>query len=74
MVLSPENGAVQINDNLLKFGRKTLYQETFGNEVFLTDIMGIVDGPLTWTQELMFLKGYTLHWACQSNIHRAHLK
>jgi hypothetical protein len=45
--LSPDNGAVQINDNLLKLGRKTLYRETFGNEVFLTDIMGIVDGPFT---------------------------
>jgi hypothetical protein len=46
---NPENGAVQINDDLLKLGRKTLYQETFGNEVFLTDIMGIVNGPLTIT-------------------------
>jgi hypothetical protein len=48
-LLSPAIGAVEINDDLLKLGRKTLYQETFGNEVFLTDIMGIVDGPLTIT-------------------------
>lgn len=45
--LSPDNGAVQINDEFLKLGRKMFYTETFGNEVFLTDIMGIVNGPLT---------------------------
>jgi hypothetical protein len=44
---APENGAVPINGDLLQLGRKTLYRETFGNEVFLTDIMGIVNGPLT---------------------------
>lgn len=31
----------------LQFGRQTFYSETFGNEVFFTDIMGILDGPLT---------------------------
>ncbi len=45
--LSAQNGAVEVNGRLLQLGRTTLYQETFGNEVFLTDIMGIVDGPLT---------------------------
>ncbi len=58
--LSPENGAVEINDDLLTLGRKTLYQETFGNEVFLTDIMGIVDGPLRITniaKAIVQLKG-----------------
>lgn len=46
-MLSPENGVVQVDDRLLKLGRATLYKETFGNEVFMTDIMGIVNGPLT---------------------------
>jgi hypothetical protein len=32
---------------LLAIGRKAFYEETFGNEVFLTDIMGVVNGPLT---------------------------
>ncbi|MBU5442329.1 electron transport protein [Paenibacillus sp. MSJ-34] len=45
--LSPGQGAVEINEALLRLGRKSFYKETFGNEVFLTDIMGIVDGPLT---------------------------
>lgn len=48
-LIDPGNGAVQINEDLLKLGRKALYRETFGNEVFLTDIMGIVNGPLTIT-------------------------
>ncbi|MFZ5823711.1 MAG: electron transport protein [Bacillota bacterium] len=30
-----------------RLGRQTFYGETFGNEVFFTDIMGILDGPLT---------------------------
>lgn len=58
--LSPANGAVEINEALLKLGRETLYRETFGNEVFLTDIMGIVDGPLTITniaKAIVQLKG-----------------
>lgn len=33
--LSPGNGAVAVNENLLNLGRKTFYTETFGNEVFL---------------------------------------
>ncbi|WP_257346698.1 electron transport protein [Pseudalkalibacillus decolorationis] len=44
---SPASGAVKIDDELLELGREAFYQETFGNEVFLTDIMGIVDGAFT---------------------------
>jgi len=40
-------GAVKIDGDLLTLGREVFYKETFGNEVFLTDIMGIIDGPLT---------------------------
>ncbi|MBV9265040.1 MAG: hypothetical protein JO061_02610, partial [Acidobacteriaceae bacterium] len=39
-------GVVIIDDELLRLGRKEFYKETFGNEVFLTDIVGILDGPL----------------------------
>lgn len=42
-----KNGAVEIDQRLLKIGRDTFYEETFGNEFFLTDIMGIIDGPFT---------------------------
>lgn len=45
--LSPQNGAVKIDKELLQLGRKTFYKETFGNEVFLTDILGMIDGPFT---------------------------
>ncbi|SDC51564.1 hypothetical protein SAMN04488112_10951 [Melghirimyces thermohalophilus] len=39
--------AVAVTPSLIKSGRETFYKETFGNEVFLTDIVGLVDGPLT---------------------------
>ncbi|MGG3844627.1 electron transport protein [Aeribacillus composti] len=58
--LSPKNGAVTINHHLLKIGRDTFYEETFGNEVFLTDIMGIIDGSFTIgniAKAIMALKG-----------------
>lgn len=45
--LSAENGAIAITEDLLKLGRKAFYTETFGNEVFLTDITGALDGPIT---------------------------
>lgn len=44
--LKPGNGAVEITEDLLALGRRTLYKESFGNEVFLTDIVGIIDGPM----------------------------
>ncbi|ACK86116.1 hypothetical protein [Methylorubrum extorquens] len=45
--LSPESGAVAIDDALLRRGREAFYRETFGNEVFLSDVMGMLDGGLT---------------------------
>lgn len=48
--LSPSNGAIHVTPELLKLGKKTFYQETFGNEVFLTDILGLMDGPITFPQ------------------------
>lgn len=44
--LSPANGAVRVDAETLRLGRAVFYQETYGNEVFLTDIMGLLDGPL----------------------------
>jgi len=45
--LFAENGAVEITEDLLKLGRKAFYTETFGNEIFLTDITRVLDGPIT---------------------------
>ncbi|MEJ9212102.1 electron transport protein [Bacillus smithii] len=45
--LSEKNGAVKVDHDLFEKGRDAFYKETFGNEVFLTDIIGILDGPLT---------------------------
>lgn len=47
VMLSPENGAVKIDDVLLLLGKTAFYEETFGNEVFLTDIVGAFEGPIT---------------------------
>ncbi|HEY9691466.1 MAG TPA: hypothetical protein V6D15_04640 [Oculatellaceae cyanobacterium] len=44
--LSPENGAVAVTEDLIKLGRKAFYSETFGNEVFQTDVVGALDGPI----------------------------
>src|SRR3954471_5673686 len=44
--LSPANGAVKVDASVLGFGRTSFYKETFGNEVFMTDVVGILDGPL----------------------------
>lgn len=38
-----------INEDYIKLGKEVFYQETFGNEVFFSDILGILDGPLTLT-------------------------
>jgi len=34
------------DDALLRLGRRAFYKENFGNEIFLSDVMGILDGPL----------------------------
>ncbi|GJE76418.1 cytochrome C oxidase Cbb3 [Methylorubrum suomiense] len=45
--LSPKNGAVAIDEALVQRGREAFYRETFGNEVFLSDVMGMLDGGLS---------------------------
>lgn len=57
---SPQPGAVKIDDALLRLGRKAFYKETFRNELFLTDVVGILSGPLrVWnvTEAVLALKG-----------------
>ena len=58
--LSPANGAVKVDSAVLKLGRTSFYKETFGNEVFLTDVVGILDGPLRLnnvTKAILALRG-----------------
>ena len=58
--LLPANGAVKIDDSLLELGRKAFYKETFGNELFLSDVLGVLDGPLritNVTRAILALKG-----------------
>jgi hypothetical protein len=44
--LDPARGAVAVDQSLLARGREAFYEETFGNEVFLSDVLGILRGPL----------------------------
>lgn len=41
------NETNQTEEQLARLGRKLFYQETFGNEIFFTDIMGVFNGALT---------------------------
>lgn len=45
-LLKESNGAVAITEDLIKQGRDAFYRETFGNEYFITDVTGILNGPL----------------------------
>ena len=58
--LSPAKGAIHVTPDTIRLGRKVFYQETFGNELFLTDILGLVNGPITVTnlfKSIIALKG-----------------
>jgi Di-haem oxidoreductase, putative peroxidase len=59
-ILSTENGAIEVNNKLIKLGRKSFYTETFGNEYFLTDVTGVLNGPMNignLTKAILALKG-----------------
>ncbi|MCU1328779.1 MAG: hypothetical protein JWN34_4149 [Bryobacterales bacterium] len=47
--VSARTGGVKVDAALLRLGRSAFYKETFRNEVFLTDVMGILAGPLRLT-------------------------
>jgi hypothetical protein len=49
-MLSRQAGAIEITEELIDLGREAFYLETFGNEFFLTDVVGVLDGPINlWT-------------------------
>ncbi|WP_088102039.1 electron transport protein [Halalkalibacter urbisdiaboli] len=45
--LSLQNGAVKIDEQTIEEGRALFYEETFNNEEFITDVVGVLDGPLS---------------------------
>ncbi len=45
--LSPAEGAIRVDEDLRQLGRRAFYNETFGNEWFMTDVMGLTRGALT---------------------------
>ncbi|GFE70718.1 hypothetical protein [Chroococcus sp. FPU101] len=62
--LSPENGAVEITEDLIALGRKAFYAETFKDQVFQTDVVGALDGPInpiSLTKAIISLKGQFTH-------------
>jgi hypothetical protein len=44
--LTAAAGAVEVTPRLLALGRAAFYEETYGNEVFFTDVLGTIDGPI----------------------------
>jgi len=51
---------ISIDQDFLDQGRQNLYQETFGNEYFFSDLMGVLDGPINlknFSKALLKLKG-----------------
>lgn len=48
-MLSPSNGAVEVDEDFVELGREIFYKETFDNEIYITDIIGMLDGPITVT-------------------------
>lgn len=46
-LLSPRAGAVRIDDDLVRRGRDVFYRETFGNEIFFSDVLGVLEGGLS---------------------------
>ncbi len=61
--LSPDNGAVKVTEELIDLGRDAFYQETFGNEILFTDVVGILDGPINLrsiVKAVLSLKGREL--------------
>jgi hypothetical protein len=58
--LSPENGAVAVTEELIDLGRKAFYSETFNDQVFQTDVVGALNGPInlvTMTKAIARLGG-----------------
>ncbi|KHF40853.1 electron transporter [Halalkalibacter okhensis] len=46
-MLSLHNGAVKVDEEFVQEGRNLFYEETFNNEEFITDVLGILEGPLS---------------------------
>ncbi|WP_216830647.1 electron transport protein [Alkalihalobacterium elongatum] len=48
-MLSPSNGTVEVDQDFVELGREIFYKETFDNEIYITDILGMLDGPISVT-------------------------
>jgi hypothetical protein len=50
--LSPRNGAIRVDEALLRLGRRAFYKEPFDNEIFLSDVVCTME---VWPSERMRL-------------------
>ena len=58
--LQAENGAVAVTEDLINLGRKAFYAETFKDQIFQTDVVGALNGPInlvTMTKAIARLGG-----------------
>ncbi|WP_227935651.1 hypothetical protein [Alkalihalobacillus deserti] len=46
-VLSLHNGAVKVDKAFIEEGGDLFYEEMFNNEEYITDVLGVLDGPLS---------------------------
>jgi hypothetical protein len=59
-------GLVTIDDRMLHDGRSAFYEETFGNQAFFHDVMGITAGPLGLTDVMQAI--WDLDGAATTNL------
>ncbi|ADU32404.1 hypothetical protein [Evansella cellulosilytica] len=50
---SISEGAIPVDEEFIEFGREQFYKETFNNEEYMTDIVGILDGGITLPNMMM---------------------
>lgn len=56
--LTAADGAVALTPELLALGREAFYRETYGNEEFTTEVLGMFDGAMTrWEFTKAILRG-----------------
>ncbi|MDQ0256939.1 cytochrome c553 [Evansella vedderi] len=66
--LTPKEGAVRVDEEFLQFGREQFYRETFNNEEYLTDILGVLDGGITLSSMAMAIIKQKLSGEPTSNL------
>ena len=56
-MLKEEQGAIAVDEDFIELGIEQFYAGTFKNEVFMTDVLGLLDGPFTVTNVMKAILG-----------------